>query len=218
MSNTVFTGASTNPDSGSLKNEIGEYNGLQNIRGWGGFIAKRRGIQSSVELSSGILGIFDLYNDGDPLSPNKILVVDTNGDFVLYDYSELITIFDYLFSNGIKLGLQSPDLNWWSVIPNDSGELVATVISTPISTISSDLQVTQDQLFGFQMSSNVYRLSVDPTLGELKITSYNTTSGTIDYTQSQNFVTGVGPVFQTSDLNHFRLTINNSGELVLTVL
>lgn len=217
MSNTVFTGAASNPDSGSLKNTSSEYNGIQNIRGWGNFIAKRRGIQNSAIIDSGIMGMFDLYNDGNPLSPNKIMVVTANGDFILFDYNELVIFFDYLFSPGIKLVLQSPDGNWWSVAPDEDGILTTTVVSTPSNILTEDLIIENNQFFGFQMSLSIYRLNVT-TSGELQITSFATTGGTVVYNQNQPFQNGVGPIFEDAAFAHWRLEIGNDGSLTATTV
>lgn len=217
MSNTVYSESSLSPDLGLLKRSKGEYGNLQNFRGWGKKIAKRRGIQFSQSQESGIMGIFDLRNDGDPLSPDKILVVNGDGEFVLYQYSEFITVFNFLFATGFKLVLQSPDLTWWSVAPNTTtGIPESIVISTPVSTISTDLEVSQSQYFGFQNTSNIYRFTVDSGTGSLQVTSFAYTTGTVVYSQNQAFVNGVGPVFQDETLSRWRLQINNSGALITT--
>lgn len=218
MSTTVYTGASATPDTGQLKGTKSEWNNIQNVRGWGNFISKRRGIQTGVTSAYGTLGIFDLKNDGDPLSQNKILVVNTNGDFVLYDYSELVVVFDFLFSQNVPLGLQSQNGTWFSMAPNNAGQLVVTVISAPINTISSNLIVLNYQFFGFQMASNVYRVRVDSIQQALTTQSYSQTGGTVVYQTIQAFNYGFGVIFQDQALNNWMLSIQNSGSLTLTIV
>lgn len=202
------------PDTGSLKQTNGEYSNIQNIRGWGGLGSKRRGVQFSAAIGGGVMGMFDLFNDGDPTSPNKILVVGGDGIFYLFDYTEFVTVFDFMFDIGVKLGLQSPDLNWWSIFPDSTtGILSATVISAPINTISSDLFITQNQHYGFRNSTNIWRLKVSSSFGNLQTSSFALTQSTVLYSSIQAFVNGFGPVFQDESLNNWRMTIDNSGIL-----
>lgn len=218
MANTLYTGANLESDVGHLKGDPRAWDNLQNIRGWGNFIAKRQGIQNSVSSSYGTMGIFDLRNDGDPLSPDKILVVNTNGDFVLYDFSEFVVVFDFMFNTGINLNLQAPNNTWFSVRPDEDGEITTTFIAAPVTTISSDLLILQDEYFGFQMTSNTYRLNVNGTTGELQVSSYGPSTATTAYSSNQSFVKTVGPVFQDEFLQRWRLSVSNIGELTLTAI
>ena len=213
-----LTGASASPDTGLLKKEAGEYTFLQNIRGWGGRTAKRTGVQFSASVTN-VMGIFDLQNDGDPTSLDKILVVDGDGDLVLYDYSELVTIFDYLFSTGITLSLQSSDLNWWDITPNTTtGVISPTVVTAPASTRSTDLSISQSQTFGFIDSTGIWRLQVDSLDGTVYTTRYATATSTNSFTTNLGFATGVGPVFQDELLTRWRLTVSTAGQLTATAI
>ncbi len=223
MSKTVLTNFAAVPDVGELKREKGEYANLQNVRGWGGFGAKRRGVQNFPRaLDSGIMGMFDLKIDGEPLSPDKILVVTQGGDYVLYDFTELISVFDFLFDAGVALYLQSPNLGWWDITPTtgDAGGLINPLgVAAPSSSISADLSVDVNQLFGFEDSTGIWRMYVDtsnPVVPSLSTKRYSTASSITGYTSTVAFATGVGPCFQTTDLQRWRLTIDNSGILTLT--
>ncbi len=90
MSDAILTGFSLKPDLGRLKTQVGEYYGLQNIQGRGKAGKKRRGVKPKASFTSGVMGIFDLYNDGDPLSLNKFLVITQGGTFTLYTTTDLV--------------------------------------------------------------------------------------------------------------------------------
>lgn len=202
------------PDTGELKHSDGEFSNLQNIRGWGKLGSKRRGIQFSTSLSGGVMGMFDLQIDGDPTSPNKILVVCTDGNFYLYDYSEFITVFDFMFDTGFYLLLQAPDLTWWRVSINaTTGIPNITGVVAPINTITQDQFIPQSQIYGFKNSSNAWRIFVG-SAGNIKTQSYATPASTVLYTSNQAFETGFGPVFQDSTfLNNWRIKVANGGIL-----
>ena len=203
---------------GLLKRAPGEWQVLQNLRGWGDRIKRRQGTRTSVTLDTGIMGIFDLAVDGDPLSPEKILVIGFDGTFNLYDFSELVSIFDYLFSTSTLLYLQSPDLNWWDVTPDSgTGIISPEVVAAPGTTITSDLNVFQNQLFGFLDSTGVWAISVG-TQGSPVTSRYGLASGETLYTSTQAFESGFGPVFQDNLLTRWKLGINNAGALTTEVV
>jgi len=209
----ILQGFSNLTDVGLLKLRDNEYPVLQNIRGF--TRAKRNGILSKAVLTSGIMGVFDLKVEGDPYSPDKILIVTRNGEFVVYEFSEISTVFDYLFATGITLNLQSPDSNWWSVAPDAStGILIKTGISAPSTTRSTDLFIGAGQLLGFIDASGVWRIYVQD--GNIRKSRYATSTATTNYSSALSFVTGVGPVFEDTDLERWRITINNSGNLITT--
>lgn len=212
-------GATLAPDVGNLKKLPGEYDNLQNVRGWGMRIAQRRGIGVGVTISSGVMGLFDLQNDGDPLSPDKIAVITYDGRLILYDFSELTTAFDFLFSTGITLILQSSDDNWWEcTVDSTTGLITTTAIAAPATTISEDLDVRQDQFFGFNDSTGAWRVQVDAGTGTLSTRRYGTTTGIEVYSSNQAFVKTVGPVFQDSQLVRWRMGIGNDGLITTTAI
>lgn len=211
MSKTVLTKFRALPDQGNLKRQAGEYAFTQNVRGWGNRGAKRTGIQTRVTLDAGVMGIFDLKIDGEALSPDKIMVYDYNGDIILYDYSELISIFDFLFSSGSALYLQSPNLNWWSISVTANSSIMETQVAAPVTTISEDLQIAQNEIFGFN-NTTVFN-SIYISSGNIKTKIYGLSTPVTNYTTTQAFVNGVGPVFEDSNLNRFRLIVANGGIL-----
>jgi hypothetical protein len=211
MSKTILHDFSAKPDQGNLKRQAGEYAFMQNVRGWGQRGKKRQGVQTRATLEFGVMGIFDIKVDGDPLSPDKILVYDNNGSIILYDWSELISIFDFLFDTGSELDLQSPDLNWWKVAVDVSGAITVTGIAAPGTTISSDLFVAQNALFGFKFSTTISRLYIQA--GTIKTGIFGPSTPVTSYTTAQSFETGFGPVFQDGNLDNFRLSVDNTGSL-----
>jgi hypothetical protein len=219
MPKQVLQQFESSPDMGDLKREPGEYQGLQNVRGWGGLGSKRRGVQSSVTLDYGVMGIFDLQNDGDPTSLDKIIVVDNNGDITSYDFSELTTIFDYLFDTSVQLAIQSPDLNWWDITPNTTtGIVTPTVIATPSSTISTSLELSQNETLGFLDSTGVWRLSISGNSGTITTQRYGLASSATTYTTIQAFTNGNEPIFTDQFLTRWKMSIDNSGLISTTAI
>lgn len=209
---------------GKLKTDDGQYSVLQNVRGWGGLGSKRRGVRTSARMSSGIMGIFDLKSEGDAATLDKILVVTANGDLNLFDYSELITVFDYLIEDGAGLVLQSANLSWWDIDPASGNGVIRTEgVAAPSSPRSTDLNIQQGQLFGFADSSGIWRRFVfeqvgisGSKIGFLRGRRYALHEATTSYSSDLAFSTGVGPVFQTAELQRWRWTISNSGISRLT--
>lgn len=211
MSKTILTEFKAVPDQGNLKRLPGEYAFTQNARGWGKRGKKRAGVQTRVTLAYGIMGIFDVKVDGDPLSPDKIMVYDNNGTITFYEFSELTSIFDFLFDTGSSLNLQSPNLNWYNITVTAGGILGTTQIAAPGTTISSDLRIDQNQLLGFNKTTTFVRLYIEANF--VKTKQYNLSTPITSYTTAQAFTTGFGPVFQDANLLNFRLTVNNSGAI-----
>jgi hypothetical protein len=206
-------------DMGDLKRTEGEYQWLQNVRGWGGLGSKRRGVESSVIIDSGIMGIFDMRNDGDPTSLDRILVTTHDGDIISYDFSELVTIFDYLFAASIQLAIQSPDLNYWDITPNSSTGIISpTVIATPSSPSSTQLVLGQNDLFGFLDSTGVWRMYVSGNLGNITTKRYGLASSATTYSTIQAFTNGNEPVFTDNFNTRWQISINNSGILSTTAI
>lgn len=222
MSKKVLTGFATVPDTGSIKSEPGEYESLQNYRGWGKFGAKRQGVQTCFTQAFGVMGMFDLKNDGDPTSMDKILIVDANGSITLYDFTDFIIAFDYEIdtTNGGHLVLQSPDLNWWQLEPNTSGVLQITGSSAPGTTISTNLRILQNQYFGFLDNNNLWGMYVDAggVTPLLKTKQYSKSLVPVTkYTTIQGFTTGFGPVLQdTLGQQWWRIGISNAGAITYT--
>lgn len=217
MARDIFIQSFLAPDVGSLKGTDSEWDNLQNLRGWGNLISRRKGVRSSLVMESGIMGIHDLQTADDPTSLDKILVTLNNGSLVFLDYSEIYTAFNYLFTGSAKLALQSPDDNWWDVTPNSSGEINPTVIATPSTTISTDLNLGVTDLFGFESSTVIYKMSVND-LGGVELDTYGLSPSETEYTDTRAFTKLVGPVFTSGNLSRFRLTCDNAGNLTTTAL
>jgi hypothetical protein len=217
MARGLFTQSVLAPDMGNLKGSQSEWENLQNLRGWGNLISRRKGVRSSLIMESGIMGIHDLQTTEDPTSSDKILLTLNNGSLVFLDYSEIYTAFNYLFTGSAKLALQSPDDNWWDVTPNSSGEINPTVIATPSTTISTDLNLGVTELLGFESSSVIYKMSIND-LGAVEIDTYGLSPSETEYTTTQAFTKLVGPVFTSGNLQRFRLTCDNAGSLTTTAL
>lgn len=218
---TLLSGFSSGSNVGLTKTRDGEYSVLQNVRGNFKFGSKRRGILGIDVLDNGVLGIFDLKIDGDAASPDKIAVYDGAGDIILYDPSEFNVLFEFLFESGVYLNLQSPDLDWWEVYPDaTTGILQCNGIVAPGTTISADLPVPSNALFGFQASSTkIYRLFVDVEeldtefIPFIAIEEYSSYASTFTYSSVQAFTTGYGPVFEDSLSRNQRLSVANGGIL-----
>lgn len=216
MPTKIIEQAFLTPDSGLLKGKPSEWQNIQNFRGWGNRITRRRGVRNSQIFSSGVMGIHDLLVDDDPTSLDRVLITLNDGSLVFLSNDEIFASFTYLYTTG-TLALQSPDLNWWNITPSSSGVIAPIVIATPSTTISSDLSINNNQLFGFQSSTVIYALYVN-TIGTAEIKTYTLTGSENIVTTQQAFISGVGPVFQDTDLNRWRIQINNAGELVTTAI
>lgn len=220
----ILKGFSQVPDVGSLKTDNGEYSFLQNVRGFGRLGAKRLGVQSRVVMESGIMGMHDLKIDDEPTSPDKIMIVTYDGSITIFDWSEFIVVFDYIFSTGFHLNLQAPNLKWYSVVPTSPtvGSWVLTEIAAPASTIATDFPLAANQLFGFQDASGIWRMHPRYLSGlafpGVGATRYAAGIAVTTYTADRSFVTGVGPVFtdEKPTPQNWRLTVTNAPALMMT--
>jgi len=206
------------PDTGSLKNTSGQYDFLQNVRGFGGLIAKRNGILNIDELDAGVMGIFDMYRDGDPTSPDKVLVVDGDGDFQVYDWTELTTVFNYVISDGGTYYQQSADNSWWQIYPDSgTGQLVVAGVAAPTSTRSTDLIVAQGEIFGSVDGTTTWRFFVENTYPPVAnaVQEYGAVSADATFS-SIAFTKAVGLVFELDTLERYRVGVDNAGALTLT--
>lgn len=221
---SVLTNFTESPDTGRLKKDNGEYSFLQNIRGFGGLGSKRFGIRTSDVLTSGIMGIFDLKIEGVAETQDKIIIITANGDVNVYDYSELIAVFNYLIADGASLVLQSANSSWWDIDPQTGNGVLRTEgVAAPSSTRSTDLNVKQGELFGFADSTGIWgryvqeQISVGGSkMGFLRGRRYALHEATTTYSTDLAFTTGSGPVFQTSDLQRWRWSVTNQGISRLT--
>ena len=123
-----------------------------------------------------------------------------------------LTTIDLLFDTGIRLLLQSPDLQWWNATPEDDGTLSNTVVSYSGSTISSDQAVSASTVLAFKKGSSLnWQLGADSAIDnyftiKLGFVPYAGTT----YSADRAFVTGVGPVFTDGGGQQFRLTADNA--------
>lgn len=201
-------------DTGRTKVDPGEWQYLQNIRGWGGRGRKRQGVSTVAKPNSGVMGFFDLENGAG--SADKVLVWLNSGTILLYDWTELTTTFDYLIGTGGRLLLQSPDLDWWSVAPDTTkGILGVTGVAAPVSSVSSDLLIGAGETFGFLETSAVWRLSI-PSSGFPTVRQYALAGGSAIYDTDLAFDTGYGPAFTDDYLVTRRLSVANGGILTTT--
>lgn len=220
----IMKGFAQSPDVGRLKTANSEYLLLQNVRGFGGLGAKRRGVQTRVILSSGIMGFFDLKVEGDPTSPDKIAVVTSDGSITIFDWSEFIATFEYLFATGIKLNLQAPNLVWYSVEPTSASNPAwkVTEIATPVSTTSTDLFIESNDLFGFNDASGIWRMYPKyvgaATIPGVGANRFATGSAITNFASAQSFTTGSGPVFtdEKATPQRWRLSVTNALALKFT--
>lgn len=198
------------PDGGNLKTAPGEWGQLQNLRGWGGRGRKRQGISTSARLDSGIMGMFDIENGAG--STDAIMVITHAGNMLLYDFSELTTAFDYLFTTG-RLLLQSPNLDWWSVYPGAAtGIMQVDGVAAPASSQSADLRIGQGETFGFLETTLVWRLNIS-SAPAVTTKQYALAGGSTTYTTDLSFATGYGPVFEDDYLVGRRLFVADGGFL-----
>lgn len=206
------------PDTGSLKNQVGQYDFLQNVRGFGGLIAKRNGVKTIDELDAGVMGIFDMYRDGDPASPDKVLVVDGDGDFQVYDWTEFTTVFTYVISDGGTYYQQSSDDAWWQIYPSTgTGQLVVEGVAAPASTRSTDLVVAQGEIFGSIDGTTTWRFYIEneyPPVANA-VQEYGVVSADATFS-SLAFTKACGLVFQLDTLERYRVGVDTAGALTLT--
>lgn len=197
-------------DSGRLKVASGEWQYMQNLRGWGGRGRKRQGISTSARLDSGIMGMFDIENGAG--STDAIMVITNAGNMLLYDFSELTTAFDYLVTTG-RLLLQSPNLDWWNVYPGAAtGIMQVDGVAAPASSISTDLRIGQGETFGFLETALVWRLNIT-SAPAITTKQYALAGGSTTYSTDLAFSTGYGPVFEDEYLVGRRLTVADGGFL-----
>lgn len=195
-------------DTGRTKVDHGEWQYLQNVRGWGGRGRKRNGVSTVARPNSGVMGFFDIENGAG--SADKILVWLNDGSLVLYDYSELTTTFDYLMDGG-RLMLQSPDLTWYEVLPNATTALLQTVESAaPSVTRSTDMTVGAGELFGWLGATRVLR-AVMPTTGLVSVREYALALGSQTFSTDLAFDYGSGLVLTDDRLVRRRLAVANGG-------
>ena len=209
-------GFDVKPDLGKLKRAPSEYENLQNVRASGDRGQKREGIAPVYSFSSGVMGIWDLKTDDDPTSNNKVAIWTRDGTMTLFELSEIISSFEYLIDTGITLYLQSPDLNWWSWAPNSSGLMVGTVVAAPSSSQSTDFNVAVGQLFGFEDATGIWRLKT--VNGFYQTQRYALAPYTTLYSTTLSIATGAGIVFEETNLNRVRISTNNAGSLITTVI
>lgn len=223
MPDQPLQGFAAKPDLGATKTAASEYLGLQNIRGRGYYGFKRQGVQYKASFTSGVMGIFDLAIDGDPLSLDKIMVI-SRGRLTFFVWSEFVNTFNYLFAAGTKLNLQAPNLQWYSVAPvsasNPAWEILP--ISAPVITLSVNLVVSANQLYGFADSTGAWRMftSIIPgtDVATIESTRFNPPSALTTYSSAQSYNTGFGPVFQdnTTSPQNWLLSVTNAPALSLT--
>ncbi len=219
MPKTILQQFTATPDTGSLKNTLAQYDFLQNIQGRTGLGRKRNGVQWRADLDSGCMGIFDLYNDGDPTSLDRVAVITGDGDMEIFRLSELLSMFTYAIDTGGAFYQQSADNSWWQIAPDSTtGLLSVTGVAAPSSTRSTDLVVEQGHLFGFEDASGIWRMyvnneyppSIAPATERHATTSIVTTYTSIAFTKS------VGVVFELDTLDRYRLGVDNAGALTIT--
>lgn len=211
-----LSGFSQKPDQGKLKRAPSEYENLQNISGRGSKARKRQGVTGITSLSTGIMGFFDMKVDGDPQSNDSVMVFTHGGDWVLYAIEELLTTFDILMATGVTLYMQSPDLVWWSCAPDSSMIFTKTAVAAPASYTTADFNVALGQIFGFADSTGITRIYSSGETMYLK--RYATAPYTTLYSTTLAIGTGYGIVFEESDLNRVRYSVDNSGLTQIDVI
>lgn len=209
------------PDTGSLKNNAGQYDFIQNVRGYGNLITKRQGVRNVGSVPLGVMGIFDLYRDGDPTSPDKVGIIDGVDTLWIYDWSELTAAaagFQYLIADGGTFLQQSPNGTWWQIYPVTTGpRLEVKEVAAPSSTRSTDLVVHQGDLFGSLDGSTTWRFFIDNSYppNACALQQYgpmlaDTTFSTLAFTSA------VGLVFELDTLIRYRIGVANDAALTIT--
>lgn len=141
----------------------------------------------------------------------NIAVIGTQG----YD---LTTQFTFLIAYGNRLIIQSPDLNYWDVTPNDSTGLInPTIVALPATPPqNADFTVQNGESFGFiNSASSVVRLDADETYYGWYEKSYGSSTSLVTFTSDLVFTIASGYSFRIKDShgNTWRLYTTNDGNL-----
>jgi len=219
----ILQKADLTPDTGSLKNTPAQYDFIQNVRGYAGIISKRNGIRNISSVPVGVMGIYDIYRDGDPTSPDRILVLDGAGNLWVYQWSEFTSIvsgFQYVIGQGGSLLQQSPNGTWWSIYPvADNRKFAVKEMAAPATTRTTDLVIHQDELFGSIDGSTTWRFGIDNSFPPNAIASQEYGPMLADTTFSTlAFTSAVGLVFELDTLVRYRVGVANDSAITITEL
>lgn len=124
--------------------------------------------------------------------------------------------FSFLANAGVQLILQSPDLNWWNVTPDDNGVIAPLVVAAPATAAqAANFTVLNGQSFGFVTSfGTVNRLNIDQDLG-IYTQGYGATTGNAVVASDLVFsnASGFSLVIQDVNTNKWFLFIDNDGDM-----
>jgi hypothetical protein len=220
MSKGVLQGFSAVPDVGNLKLNKDEYAGLINIRGFGRLGAKRTGIRTLASYDSGVMGIFDLRNDGDPGSADKILVVLQNGDLVTYSQSDFDPQFYWGFELGSGITMQSSDGRWWDLKADpDLDKLYLNEVAAPAYQRNSNFTFSSGQWVGFSGTLGIERLWVEDK--KFKVQRYGFGEPKFLFQYNVGFRYPWGPVFTQDSGTRWRVgvsIVNHNGRAYIRQL
>lgn len=138
---------------------------------------------------------------------------------LIYD---LTFTFTYLFGSGIRLILQSPDLNYWDCSANPLTEQInPTVIAAPsASPQAANLTVQNGESIGFTGTSQTIRLASDQDHGGWYTLSLGQTNGFTTFTDDVVFTNASGFSLIIIDYtgNHWKFSVTNDGEFKVTTV
>lgn len=131
----------------------------------------------------------------------------------LYDLS---VVFTYLVASGTRLIIQSPDLNYWDVTPNDTTGLInPTVVAVPAATPQvANFIVLNGESFGFVNSTGkITRLAADQDHFGWYLQGLGATTSLVPISTDLVFTVASGFSFRIKDYlaNTWSLQMDNSG-------
>lgn len=133
-------------------------------------------------------------------------------------YFNLSNTFTYLVADGIRLVIQSADLNYWDVTPADATGLInPVVVAAPAAAAQvANFTVLNGESFGFILSSgNVTRLTADQDHNGFYLMGYGTTTSLSSIATDLVFTVTSGFSFRIQDYsgNVWKMVISNDGQI-----
>lgn len=133
---------------------------------------------------------------------------------VVYDMTTAIT---YILNSGVKLIIQSADLNYWNVTPDANGLINPVVVAAPSATSqAANFTVANGESIAFKISATAAtQILCDVDHGAWYLKGLGTTVGTTTYTTDLVFTVASGFSFRMKDYssNTFKFVVSNDGNL-----
>lgn len=165
------------------------------------------------EVNGGVLAIKQLtWADG--LSINIAVIGGA--------WYDLGAPFTYLFEAGIRLVIQSPDLNYWDVTPDATTGLInPTVVSAPSATAqTSNVTLGENDSIGFVVTGGIVRLNVTEEAGIWFLEMQSNSPALSFISDDWVFTIASGFSLRITDSvgNVWSFSVDNGGNLLVTTV